>query len=110
MNISITKVPDRWHENTFTTRIGTETCQYWFSSLWAMNPSEAATELKSKYGVTLKTGDTITVTKELNARGNGKVRKYILAPSGDWEKWTPSRWKKYNALFEAICLTPVYRG
>ena len=110
MNISITKVPDRWHENSFTTRIGPETCQSWIRSLWAMNPSAAATELKSKYGVTLKAGATITVTKELNARSNGKVRKYILEPSGEWEKWTPSSWKKYNALFEAVYLTPVYRG
>ena len=110
MNVSISKVPDRWHENTFTTRIGTETRQYWFSSIGPLVPTEAAEELRNTYGVALKVGDTITVTKELNARGNGKVRKYILAPSGKFEKWTPSRWKKYNALFEAICLTPVYRG
>lgn len=110
MNISITKVPDRWHENSFTTRIGTETCQYWFSSIGALIPSEAATELQNKYNVTLKTGDTITVTKEINIKGNGKARKYILAPSGKFEKWTPTRWRRYNLLFEAVRLAPVYRG
>ena len=110
MNISITKVPDRWHENTFTTRIGTETCQYWFSSIGPLVPTEAAEELRNTYGVVLKVGDTITVTKEINIKGNGKARKYILAPTGKFERWTPTRWRRYNLLFEAVCLTPVYRG
>lgn len=79
-----------------------------FRSIGLLNPAEAAEELEKEYGIVMMTGDTLEVTKD-NSHYS-KARKFIVSPSGEFESYSLSKWKKYNGLVDVVRFVVPYGG